>query len=64
MGSTTVALPDLDTENTDVQSMISDWIKSTVLAPTDTADNRLKRMELMDFVLTLRNLSPMLTRKW
>jgi hypothetical protein len=30
MGSTTVPLPDLDTENTDVQSMIVNWVKTTV----------------------------------
>jgi alpha-amylase len=31
MGDYTVSLPDLDTENTDVQSGIKDWIEKTVL---------------------------------
>ena len=38
MGDTVVALPDINTENLDVQKMISDWVKSTV-HPSDNTSN-------------------------
>lgn len=30
MGDTIVPLPDIDTESTDVQSMITNWVQTTV----------------------------------
>lgn len=42
MGDTMVALPDINTENTEVQKMISDWVKSTVHPSGDKSNSQVE----------------------
>ena len=63
-GDSIVTLPDINTENTEAQKLISNWITKTVSHPHFIDNCRFKRMELMDYASMQLNQFLIHLRKW